>query len=589
MKGRKTIRRSFKEVYNASKALFLWNYGLTLLQGILNAVPIMALQFFFDGIAESDGNAKGGMPVCLALGLVILAKVMSYAIRAITNYNYEYYDLKISKDMIQKLNNKIGAWKAIQFEDSRQLDQVERAYDGSRHLRSIVDTILLIALYYVPEIVVIMIYLYTANIYLPVVILVILATVFLIEKFQERFYINIEKETAPLTRKIHAYSGYISDLDYYKETKLLGLSSYFMDLLNKTFDQRRAIRWKSFGKALRLDGCEKGILLLGRVFIILILFICVGYQAITIGTFAALLTSLGDVFQMMEGFVNTFSEGLTEVMEKVRNFFVVIDSGHENMMHPEESRGNIDEIELKNISFSYPNQTENVIKNLSLTIRDKEQIAIVGRNGSGKTTLVKILMGLYEPQTGDVFYNGTKLGRNQHYKEQSVVFQNYGKYAVSLEENVRISDIDSERPTEDLLQTVGMKEDAATGLNRQTVLSRKFGGIDLSGGEWQRVAIARGFYRKSQWIYLDEPTASIDPLEEGKLFRLFHDLGKDKTSIIVTHRLGSIRFVNRILVMEKGEIIGDGTHEELLRQCELYRQIWNSQAKLFTDGIEKEA
>ena len=574
MKSKNAIGKSFKEVYSASKPLFIWNYGLTLLQGLLNAIPIMALQFFFDQITRiHEVDTKG---IFLALGIVVLVKTVNYAIRAITSYNYEYYDLKISKDMVNKLNSKISRWNALRFEDSENLDLIGRAYDGSRYLRRIVDTILLIALYYIPEIVVILFYLYSANAYLPLIVFVILATVFLIEKIQERFYVNIEKETALLTRKIKTYSGYLSALDYYKETKLLGLQKYFMELLHAAFDQRKTVRWKFFSKALRLDGCEKGILLAGKISIILILFLCVKQQAITIGVFAALLTSLNDVFNMMEGFINAFSEGLTEVIEKVRSFFAIVDEDPEDAIEGEPLQDDIHQIELKHVSFSYPNQTIEAIKNISLTIREGEHIAVVGKNGSGKTTLVKLLSGLYTPKTGDILYNGIPLENNRLFEKQSAVFQNYGKYAVSLEENIRLSDTNSNRMIDPIVKAVDM-----TGLNSQTVLSNLFGGIELSGGQWQRLAIARGFYRSCQWIYLDEPTSSIDPIEEGALFKLFHDLGKNKTSIIVTHRLGSIRFADRILVMDGGEIIGDGTHEELMLQCELYRNIWNSQARLF--------
>ena len=177
-----------------------------------------------------------------------------------------------------------------------------------------------------------------------------------------------------------------------------------------------------------------------------------------------------------------------------------------------------------------------------------------------------------------VLYNNCPYDRfreEELHRGMSAVFQNYGRYKLSVAENVKISDTTSN-------EGIGpcLKEADFHLLEENQILAREFGGVDLSTGQWQRLAIARGFYRKSDLIFLDEPTASIDPLEDGRLFACFHRLTAGKSSIVVTHRLGSIRYADRIWVMKDGRLVGDGTHKNLLDTCEEYQRIWKAQANM---------
>ena len=152
---------------------------------------------------------------------------------------------------------------------------------------------------------------------------------------------------------------------------------------------------------------------------------------------------------------------------------------------------------------------------------------------------------------------------------------------MSIADNVKIGDINRDSNVAETLNRVGLVVSGDSGLTENTLLSREFGGVELSGGQWQRLAIARGFYRQSDWVFLDEPTSAIDPNEEGELFRLFHELTQGKTSVVVTHRLGSIKYADKVLVMSNGEIAGFDTHDTLLKNCKEYRRIWESQSEMY--------
>jgi len=219
-----------------------------------------------------------------------------------------------------------------------------------------------------------------------------------------------------------------------------------------------------------------------------------------------------------------------------------------------------------------------------------ETIAIVGVNGSGKSTLTRLLTGLHLPTSGEMLVDGRNadgIAPKSLYRGISAVFQKYQSYKMTVEENVRISDMETANDktapaVTDVLEKADFPIDSeklTEGL--QTMLGKDFGGIDLSGGQWQRLAIARGLYRDHDMIILDEPTAAIDPLEEADIYRKFAEISAGRTAFIVTHRLGSAQIADRIIVMDGGHIVDMGTHEELMQREGRYREMYHAQAKWY--------
>ncbi len=226
---------------------------------------------------------------------------------------------------------------------------------------------------------------------------------------------------------------------------------------------------------------------------------------------------------------------------------------------------------------------KNVITDLSLCVKKGETIAIVGDNGAGKSTLVKLLIGLYQPSEGMVACGGAEgnvYADETGYGNRSAVFQNFSKYYLSLEDNVRISAPKRQQDCKQLLQEVGLNPDRLPG-GTCALLGKEFGGAELSGGEWQRIAIARGIYRRSDIIVLDEPTASIDPIEESRLFELFYKVSRGRTCILVTHRMGAVKMADRILMLENGAVIEEGSHMDLMKKRGKYYELYQLQAKWY--------
>lgn len=245
-------------------------------------------------------------------------------------------------------------------------------------------------------------------------------------------------------------------------------------------------------------------------------------------------------------------------------------------------------LEAYGVSFTYPTQSTPVIHNVNVRIEPGEKIAIVGDNGAGKTTLVKLLVGLYLAESGEVTIDGEAVSfQNAPRLRQRIapVFQDYATYHVTARENIAFGDV-QRLDDATALQTAATKADVASviaGLPDRfdAFLGKEFGEVDLSGGQWQRIALARAFFRGADLLVLDEPTAALDPKAELALFERFAELVEGRTAIMVSHRLGITRLADRILVMSDGRIVESGTHEELLALDGKYAAFFRTQAQWY--------
>lgn len=246
-------------------------------------------------------------------------------------------------------------------------------------------------------------------------------------------------------------------------------------------------------------------------------------------------------------------------------------------------------IEFRNVSFRYPGSGEYALKNFSLELRVGEKLAIVGRNGSGKTTMIKLLCRLYDPDEGEILVNGVNIKKFRHdeySKLFSVVFQDFVLFSLMLAENIAADkEYDAEKVRR-CLTDAGFGERLAEmgekGIQNYLYKDYTDEGIEISGGEAQKLAIARAIYKEAPFVLLDEPTAALDPLSEAEVYSNFDKIAGDKTAIYISHRLSSCRFCDKIAVFDHGELVQTGSHEELLADADgIYASLWNAQAKYY--------
>ena len=244
------------------------------------------------------------------------------------------------------------------------------------------------------------------------------------------------------------------------------------------------------------------------------------------------------------------------------------------------------ELEFKNVSFHYPNNDDLVLKNITAKIHVGRKMAIVGRNGSGKSTFIKLLCRLYDPTEGEILLNGIDIKKydyDEYRRIFGVVFQDFQLFSFSVAQNVAAGNNYDREKVREALGQAGLRE-RVEGMENgiETVIYKQEDeGVEISGGEAQKIAIARALYKDAPVVILDEPTAALDPVSELEIYERFDGMVKEKTAIYISHRMSSCRFCENILVFEGGNIVQMGSHQDLAGQDGLYASLWRAQAQYY--------
>jgi ATP-binding cassette subfamily B protein len=366
------------------------------------------------------------------------------------------------------------------------------------------------------------------------------------------------------------------------ETKLLDLSPHlrgkFGSLMREFRDRDRKLYLRNFyGSSLF---AMVTTITFFAVFFRVILKVTAG--VLTVGDVAVFGGATARLRFSLEGSIRSLSSALEQTLyiSNLIAFFKEKPQLVSGAMVPSCATGA--EIKLKNVSFTYPGATEPSLQDISLHIRPGETIALVGENGAGKTTLVKLLARLYEPDTGWIEFNGADLrtlSLGDLHKQIGFVFQDFSRYEATASDNIAYGDWRRMSENREKVKEIARQAGVDTLIRSmpagyETRLGRVFGEYDLSGGQWQKLAIARAFARDASVLILDEPTASLSIQAEYELFCGFHELSRGRTTILVSHRFSTLSIADRIIVMEKGRIVESGSHQELLALAGLYAKLY---------------
>lgn len=308
-------------------------------------------------------------------------------------------------------------------------------------------------------------------------------------------------------------------------------------------------------------------------------------KVLTLGDYASGINAIWQLRNHLSCLINCYSsfQNNSQYIERLKVFI----NYKPNIVSLSKARISKDcsaEITFKNVCFGYKNENT-ILKNINFTINTGEKIAIVGLNGAGKTTLIKLLLRLYEPLSGSVEFNNININKYEIQKYRSgfgIVFQDYNLYYATLAENISMDDIFDENVIEYSLQKSGFYK---KNVDINTIITREFNneGVVLSGGESQKVAISRAFAHSFHTLILDEPSSALDPIAEYKFNKMLLESSKDKTVILISHRLSTTRIADRILFLDNGEIIEAGTHNELMNKKGKYAEMFNIQSKKYVN------
>lgn len=577
------------QVMMACPVAFWLNNIIGIVHGASWGVNTITTQWFFDAMEQGvKGDATYQKVILMAL-IMGLAAIGSQILNGISNLYGSVTMEKIQGRMTKKMYQKASRIDPIVYEDTKFLDDINKAHQGLGNASWGVAVCVMIFTFYLPYFLVMGTYLYSLSPKLAYSLVFIFIPVALGQVLKTTIFTELEDESAPIRREFDYYEKCIGDRAYFKETRLLGGFGFFKKLYYSSHILLSQKRWKAQCKSARMELATNMLTLAGYFVVLYLLVQALLEGTITVGAFAAVFASIDMMFGIMEEVIcrhiGSLSQGLGTIGNLVRFLELPEREGEELAL--DEKQG----INLHDVGFTYPGAEKSSLQHINLEINAGETIAVVGENGAGKTTLVKLMTGMYLPTEGSVEIGSRdtkKIAPRALYKNMSAVVQKFQKYKLTLAENVYLGDIENEdkggqekRLEEALTQADLSKVDRSLPDGYDTVLSREFDGVDLSGGQWQRVAIARGFYKKHHLIVLDEPTAAIDPIEESKIYQKFIDITKGKTAIIVTHRLGSAQIADRIIVMDKGKIAEIGTHSELMSQEGKYKEMYTAQAKWY--------
>lgn len=585
-------------IFSEAPVMVLLTICLSIISGLLAPINIYVNQNVFDGgLAVAKGDITF-YDYSIFLVLYIIVAILPYIINgAINNYVQPRSLLILRTAYKARMLKKLKTMKYEHFESEASAEIIDKAYNraenSARHLwplylktclSSIVASIGIIT------------YIFNVRWWLLLTVLI----PFVIETFiafKTNYNIYSELETYwKKERKYSTLGHFLRSRDYSKELKAFGNADYLIDTYKDKLNERNRDYERYYFKNLRkilLGGDLTKFGTIINVIIILILFV---NKQMSVGLFIAITSSLfGSTYGNLKGFASFFKWSGFHInnYDYYDKFFNLSDDL--NLEDKETEIPKTFDIEFKDVWFKYPGTEKYILKGLTFKIKNGEKISIVGKNGEGKSTIIKLLLGLFTPDKGKILIGGKKLDEyplSVRTKIFGPIFQDFPRYSITIKENIGIGDIDEIENNEQIKAAAikGKANEFAEKFEKSydTLLGRNFeGGVDISGGQWQRIAISRAFMGNKPVLLLDEPTSQLDPMAEVSLYNEFAEMVENKTAIFITHRLGSTMITDRILVINGGKIEEVGTHDELMQTDGIYSRMFNAQKQWYYKNGEE--
>ncbi|MBG6063232.1 ATP-binding cassette subfamily B protein [Flavobacterium sp. CG_9.1] len=582
------IPRFFKEIWRTNKSLFLTSALCRIVAALLPVAILWVGKLIFDAIIQITTHGEKDyselwQSVVIEFILVVLSDLVGRAISLTDGILGDQYNINSSIKIIKKTNEiDISLLENSEFYD--KLDRARTQTAGRVDLMSNVlgqaqTTISIFSLvvgliYFEP--------------YLIILLVLSIFPSFINEvRFSQQQYSLARSWTSE--RRELDYLRFIGANDKTaKEIKLFGLTSFLVERF-----ETLATRYFKLNKSLVVKRSSYGFLfnVLGSISYYAA-YVFIIYRVLSGGISLGELTFLSGSFNRLMSSLRDFFSKFTRISESalyLKDYFDFIDISSENKSKNEVPMPEKIKIgfEFKNVYFAYPESDNQILNDVSFTIKAGEKIAFVGQNGAGKTTLTKLLLRFYEPTSGEILLDGININQynKANYQEYfGVLFQDFFRYEFSVKENIAIGKIDEINNNERILKAaeLSLADEVVAELKYgyEQQLGKRFAkGQELSGGQWQKIALARAYMKNAEVMILDEPTSALDAKAESEVFERFIGLIKDKTSVIISHRFSTVRQADRIVVLQEGKILESGTHQELMENNQLYAQLFTLQAE----------
>ncbi|KIX20582.1 ABC transporter ATP-binding protein [Flavobacterium sp. 316] len=582
------IPRFFKEIWKTNKKLFFASAFCRLIAALLPVIILWIGKIIIDEIIRITTNSETDYSelwkyVVIEFILIVLSDLVSRAISLTDGILGDQYNIQTSIQIIKKTNE----IDISLLENSEFYDKLERARTQTMGRVDLMSNVLGQAQTTISIITLIAGLIYFEPYLIILLILSIIPSFINEVRFSQQQY-SLARSWTTERRELD-YLRFIGANDKTaKEIKLFGLTDFvverFQVLANRYFNlnKKLVIKRSSYGFLFNVLGSISYY----AAYVFIIYRVLSG--VITLGELTFLSGSFNRLMKSLQDFFSKFTR-ISESALYLKDYFDFIDISSEPK-HSEDiplpktiQKG----FEFKNVYFAYPESEHQILKDISFTINAGEKIAFVGQNGAGKTTLTKLLLRFYEPTSGEILLDGVNINRYNKSDYQAffgVLFQDFFRYEFTVKENIAIGKIDEIQNIERIEKAAKLSladevvSELVLGYEQQ--LGKRFvKGQELSGGQWQKIALARAYMKNAEVMILDEPTSALDAKAESEVFERFIHLIENKTSVIISHRFSTVRQADRILVLENGKILEAGTHEELMKNNKLYAELFTLQAE----------
>jgi ABC-type multidrug transport system fused ATPase/permease subunit len=554
------------------------------------------IKFSIDMLTAGDNFASYLPTVLILLGLELAVNTIGNILTKRRDFLGNTFGVKLFCSLFEKalkldydmlLDKEIMEKRQMAF---KVIDQ-GRFYDLIRDFNSFVRNLMVMCgiAYIIVQI---------ESLLLFVVVLIVIINSALTAR-QTRLGRDIWEQMAPSDRKLRYFISIDTDTSFAKEIRLYKMQTGLSRMLHEV----RAFDLSLFGKNVSFMLFSSQVQYITAACLKALIYSYLGFKVlvqrlITVGDFSLYLSAITTFNSAIQEMISSFI-AISDNGRYLKDYFDYMELNSRynttGRQLPEKADGELT-FAFENVSFRYPYQTEASVKNVSLTLSNRERLAIVGENGAGKTTLIKLLMRLFEPTEGRILLNGIdikEINYDQYLSLFASVFQDFKLFAFRIADNITSLNDAEDGVSPAAIQKIWKCLDKAGLLEKIESLDKGLDtylyklyeedGVELSGGEAQKLAIARALYKDAPVIILDEPTATLDPRAEYEIYTRFFEMVANKTSVFITHRLSSTRFCDRIIVLKNGEIVETGSHDELLARQGYYAELFNMQAQFYTD------
>lgn len=588
------VGRAFALVWQGHPPSALGMAASTLVGAFTPVAQVWVAKLIVDTVVDSINAQVGAQAGLRAVAPYLMAEFVLFLVNAANQQARDYAEHVLHAQINLGLNSRIIrkalALDLSHFENAEYYDKLENARrEADWRSLQIVNN----GFYLIQNLITLLSYSALLITFSPLLALILfLATIpaFIVQNRFSELNFRVLSWRAPEARRLHYLEYLLTNLDAVKEVKLFGLGEPLLQRYEGLFasflDEDRAIAWRRSMASLgwgMLTSLSYYAAYAWIVFRAVSGVITLGDMTLYIGVFRG---SQGMFQGILRGINSLYENGLF-----MSNLFAFLELEPQMALatQPRPAPRNFRTIEFRNVAFRYPGQEDWALRNVNLTLHAGEKIALVGMNGAGKTTLIKLLTRLYDPTEGQILVDDIDLREYDltSWRQQiGVIFQDFVRYHLSASENIGFGQVEA---LGDQARIAGAAHKSGAdsvidGLPEgyETMLGRWFrSGRELSGGEWQKVALARAFMRDCQLLVLDEPTAALDAENELRIFQQFRELIADKTAILISHRFSTVRMADRIFVIENGGISEQGPHAELLAQGGTYARLFTLQAESY--------